>query len=44
MSTDVKIEPEAHALARADRTLTLGGSVFIVFGVVRHVTCYELLL
>ena len=35
--TDVKIEPEAHALARADRLLTRSGSVFMVIGAVK--TC-----
>ena len=34
----LKIEPEAHALARAGRLLTRCGSVFIVMSVVRHVT------
>jgi hypothetical protein len=33
--TDVKIELEAHASARASRLLTRGGSVFTVIGAVK---------
>ena len=40
MKTDMKIVSEAHASgahgAQADRTLTLGGSIFIGMGVPTH--------